>query len=101
MCSTAILQIRPQRLREINLLKVLSVGLRPEFQMIPLLQKPLLRFVSELHRAETIGLEGGMADGTGVLMSTFSGVMTITVHLHPYRWTCTTSHSLETSSGAM
>ena len=72
------------------------VELRPELLIMPLLQEPLLRFLLELHRAEVIRLEGGMLGGTGILMSTFSGV---TVDLDPYRRICTTSHRLETANG--
>lgn len=74
------------------------VELRPELLIIPLLQEPL-RLPLELYKAEIAGLEGGMAGGTRILMSTFSGIPKITVDLGPQRWICTTSHRLETSNG--
>lgn len=53
----------------------------------------------ELHRAEIINPEGGMAGGTGILMAASSGATTITADMGPYRWICTASHGLETSNG--
>lgn len=43
---------------------------RPEFLIIYLLQEPLIRLLLDIHRAENIRLEGGMAGGKGILMTT-------------------------------
>lgn len=42
-----------------------------------MLWKPLPNLYLKLHKAEIIGLEGGMAGGTGILMSTSFGATTI------------------------
>lgn len=72
---------------------------RPKLLPIPLVwETSSWDFPREHHRAQVIGLKGGMPGRSGVLMSTFYGTTTTVPDLDPYRWICIVPHEKDIRS---